>query len=168
LFNETSASLNGLQLNLTQQLEGTITNINSDLQQIAQLNKQIIIVKGLGQQPNDLLDQMDGILNNLSSLVNVNIRTMQDGTTGVFLQGNALVNDTNYMQFKPIGGQKDGALEDVGLIQPGQIDPTNVTSLITSGQLGGILQARDQEVSSFKMQLDNFASSLINVVNQFE
>ncbi len=168
LFNQTSSALTGLQLDLNQQMRDTLNTINNYLSQIAELNKQIVIVKGLGQQPNDLMDQMDGILNQLSQLINVNVVNMPDGSIGVFLQGIPLVSETDYRQFSAVAGKKDSKLEDVGLDEYVGASPVDVTSMIQSGELGGILQSRDNEITTFKNQLDNLASSLITVVNEFE
>jgi flagellar hook-associated protein 1 len=42
---------------------------------------------------------------------------------------------------------------------------TNITSTITSGQLGGTLQARDQQIPGIQTQLDTLASGIADGVN---
>jgi len=167
LIQQTYTSLVGLQYNLNQQVSDTIDTINSDLNQIASLNKQIITIKNLGQQPNDLLDQMDGVINNLSSLLNVNIINMPDGSFNVYLQGNNLVNDGSVNQLTTVTDQKNPRFYDVGLEQYTNAT-TDITQDIQNGQLAGMLQSRDSEVENARLQLDNLASSLIYAVNEFQ
>ncbi len=52
-----------------------VQTVNSDLQQLANLNQTIAQAQAIGQQPNDLLDQRDNLLDSLSKLININVTT---------------------------------------------------------------------------------------------
>ena len=58
-----------------------VQTVNSDLQQLANLNQTIVQAQALGQQPNDLLDKRDNLLDSLSKLININVST-QTATVG--------------------------------------------------------------------------------------
>ncbi len=58
-----------------------VQTANSDLQQLANLNTTIAQAQAIGQQPNDLLDQRDNLLDSLSKLVNIGFST-QTTTVG--------------------------------------------------------------------------------------
>ena len=63
---QTESSLNAAGANL-------VTQVNQDSQQIASLNGQIENATAAGQQPNDLLDQRDEVISNLSQLIDVRV-----------------------------------------------------------------------------------------------
>ncbi len=50
-----------------------VATVNSDLQQLANLNGTIASAQALGQQPNNLLDQRDNVLNSLSKLIPITV-----------------------------------------------------------------------------------------------
>ena len=66
-----------LRQSVNTQLTNTVTQINSYTQQIAQLNGQIAAASTQGQPPNQLLDQRDLAVSNLSQLIGVQRREQQ-------------------------------------------------------------------------------------------
>ena len=86
-----------LRQSVNTQLTSAVTQINSYTQQIADLNKQINIASAQGQPPNQLLDQRDLAVQNLSSMVGVQVM-QTDGNYNVFI-GNGqplVVGGTQY------------------------------------------------------------------------
>lgn len=65
----------------------TVNDINEQLQTIAGLNQQIIVVKASGAEPNDLLDQRDLALDKLSKLVDIDVQYLNNGQVNVNLAG---------------------------------------------------------------------------------
>ena len=63
------------------------TSINALTTRIADLNRRIANVKGTGHAPNDLLDQRDTAIADLSKIAQVTTVGAADGTVGVFLGG---------------------------------------------------------------------------------
>jgi flagellar hook-associated protein 1 FlgK len=57
--------------------------IAGDAQQIASLNSQIKLAQDAGQQPNELLDRRDQLLDTLSKLANTSVQEHEDGTVTV-------------------------------------------------------------------------------------
>lgn len=72
-LNHTYTKLEELQQNAQMSLKANVTDVNSLLNQIDGLNREIMGVKSLGQQPNDLLDQRDTLLDELSYKFNITI-----------------------------------------------------------------------------------------------
>jgi flagellar hook-associated protein 1 len=64
-------------------LVGSKGEIANDAQQIASLNSQIKLAQGAGQQPNELLDRRDQLIDNLSKLANTSVEEHEDGTDTV-------------------------------------------------------------------------------------
>jgi flagellar hook-associated protein 1 FlgK len=69
-FNQVSADLQGVATQSDLRLNQTITDINGISQRIAQLNSEIRSSVERGDQPNDLLDERDRLMDDLSKLVN--------------------------------------------------------------------------------------------------
>src|SRR4051812_35038415 len=70
-FTTASGQLDSLQSGVTDQLKSAVGSINSLTTQIADLNRRIASVKGTGHEPNDLLDQRDRAIGELSQFVQV-------------------------------------------------------------------------------------------------
>ncbi len=72
---------------------GTLYN---DAYNIASLNYSIMQAKAAGQSPNDLIDQRNAALDNLSKLGNTQVQNNSDGSVTVYfggVTGTALIND---------------------------------------------------------------------------
>ncbi|MEX3691766.1 flagellar hook-associated protein FlgK [Paraburkholderia sp. BR14263] len=83
-INAASQQYDAMRQSVNTQLTSAVSQINTYTQQIANLNAQITSASSSGQQPNQLLDQRDQAVANLSQLVGVQV---VQGSTGysVFL-----------------------------------------------------------------------------------
>jgi len=102
-------------------LQSNVTDVNSCLDQINELNKQIKGVSAVGQTPNDLMDKRDNLLDDLSK--KFGIKVDRDNLDTINLSSteyptNSLVksdpNDTDYTRLsyvKSAVGKADGTVE---------------------------------------------------------
>lgn len=72
-FNYLHSSLTSIQKDIGNEIRVTEKEINSVTYQIDQINKQIAGVEPHGYLPNDLYDERDRLIDQLSSLVNINV-----------------------------------------------------------------------------------------------
>ncbi|NFE81134.1 flagellar hook-associated protein FlgK [Clostridium sporogenes] len=72
-LNHTFNELSKLKENTQGEIQQTVFEVNSILNQINQLNQEIIQVKVAGQQPNDLMDRRDLLLDKLSGKFGIEI-----------------------------------------------------------------------------------------------
>lgn len=70
-LNHTDSQLRDLKENTQLQVKETVFELNNILNQIDDLNQQIITVKVAGQEPNDLLDRRDVLIDKLNEIVDV-------------------------------------------------------------------------------------------------
>ncbi|MGL4773759.1 MAG: flagellar hook-associated protein FlgK [Clostridium sp.] len=82
-LNATATQLEKLKTNTQDMLRADVKDMNSLLDQISQLNKEIASVESSGQAPNDLLDRRDMLLDELSYKFNIQIDNKQFGTIEV-------------------------------------------------------------------------------------
>jgi flagellar hook-associated protein 1 len=85
-LNSLSAQLQTIAAQATQQYEargGATGEVQSFAGQVAQLNGQIRLAEEAGQQPNEMLDRRDLLLDKLSALANVTVTKEPNGTDTV-------------------------------------------------------------------------------------
>jgi flagellar hook-associated protein 1 len=156
-FQQSESTLDSIQSSLNQTVSQTVSQINTLTQQIAQLNGQVGQMQQLGQDPGQTLDQENELIDQLSQLTNVNAIQTQDGFTLTTGNGTALVsgNQSFALQVQP---------NSAGMNQV-YAQGQNITSSISSGQLGGTIQVRDQVIPGLLSQLDNLASQFATAIN---
>ncbi|HME36553.1 MAG TPA: flagellar hook-associated protein FlgK [Candidatus Sulfotelmatobacter sp.] len=156
-FNTTANNLTQQQTSLDQNVVQTVGQINQLSQQIAQLNGQINHLESDGESAGSFVDQRQQAIDQLSSLVNVSVIPSNNSLILTTANGTPLVLGTQSFQLQT---QPNAAgLHEV------YAGGTNITSLITSGQLGGTLQVRDQQIPAIQAELDTLAAGLANAVN---
>jgi flagellar hook-associated protein 1 len=154
----------GSQLN--QQIGSDVTEINSLASGIASLNTQIANdLAGSGQTPNQLMDQRDSLIDQLSQYVSVNTATEPNGMMDVYIgSGQALVTGGTTQQLSTIPSLYNATVSDVGISSAG--GTTDVTSEISGGDLGGLLSARTQVLDPTQNALGQISVALADIVNQ--
>ncbi|MET3697654.1 flagellar hook-associated protein 1 FlgK [Bacillus oleivorans] len=78
-FNYLSDSLNGIKTDLKTEIGIAKDKVNSLLDQISQVNAQIASVEPHGYLPNDLYDKRDLLIDELSSMVKINVDYVESG-----------------------------------------------------------------------------------------
>ncbi|AOK28136.1 MULTISPECIES: flagellar hook-associated protein FlgK [Burkholderia] len=159
-----------LRQNVNSQLTSAVSQINGYAAQIAQLNQQIAGASAQGQPPNQLLDQRDLAVSNLSQLVGVQV-VQSDGNYSVFLAGGQplVVSSASY-QLAAVASQSDPSELTIvsqgiaGTNPPGAAQYLPDVSL-TGGTLGGLLQFRRQTLDPAQAQLGALAVSFAAQVN---
>lgn len=97
-LNFTYKKLQDLKANCNSEIDSEVFNINSTLDKIDNLNKQIITVKASGGEPNDLLDTRDTLLNTLSEYFNVNVDSKKMDGIVVTASNDCQLSGTNLVQ----------------------------------------------------------------------
>lgn len=75
-----------------------VTQVNTTAANVADLNTRILAITNSGGSANELMDQRDLLVTELSGLVGASTRTNADGTMDVLVGGNALVNGSKVNQ----------------------------------------------------------------------
>jgi len=160
LFDDLTSQVNG-------SLNETVADINNLASSIATLNNKIVLATGSGggQIPNDLLDQRDHLVDQLSEKVNVSTNVQSNGAMNVFIgSGQSLVlnEQANSLAVQPTG--LDLGAVDIVLKQSG--GDIVVTSFMTGGEIGGTLRFRSEVLDPAINNLGQIAISLSYTINQ--
>jgi flagellar hook-associated protein 1 FlgK len=146
-LNQLSSQISTVSTQATQQyasLTGANGQVQDDAHQIAQLNQQIRLAEEAHQQPNDLLDRRDLLLDKLSALAQITVTKQPDGTDTVNF-GDAA---------KP-------------LIQGATVNWPQELTAAAGGQLGALLglSGAGGQLASYQTALDGVAETLSSSVN---
>jgi flagellar hook-associated protein 1 FlgK len=156
-FNTTANKLTRQRGNLDLSVVQTVDQINQFTQQIAHLNGQISNLQNVGENAGTFIDQRTQLIDKLSSLADVSVIPSDNTLTLITSHGTALVAGQKSFQLQTqtnLSGLHDVFAQGI-----------NITSTIVSGQLGGLLQVRDQQIPAIQNNLDTLATALANRVN---
>ncbi|MHC2439480.1 flagellar hook-associated protein FlgK [Bradyrhizobium sp. USDA 4451] len=168
---QTSSGIQKLRSNADQDIASSVTDINSDLQQISDLNKQIKQEAAAGQPTADLEDQRNSALQDLASQMNVSYFTNSSGDVQVYTgSGQALVDSTAHpLSYTPASSVTAATTYTAGSATSGfsaiTVNGVDITSQITSGKVSALITLRDQTLPAAQSQLDELAQQLTATVN---
>ncbi len=163
-FQSASGQLNELNSDVNARITTDVSQINSISAAIAKLNQQIesSTAQAGGQAPNGLLDQRDQQISNLSQLVGVTTTTQTDGAINVFIgNGQPLVLEDQSHALTTVPNPFNASQLEVG----SSLASGSISSQITSGDLGGLLEARSTVINPALNQLGQIATTLSQTVN---
>ncbi|HLJ38665.1 MAG TPA: flagellar hook-associated protein FlgK [Steroidobacteraceae bacterium] len=150
---------------LEQQIGADIGQVNSVAGSIARLNTQIASDLASGQTPNQLMDQRDQLIDQLSQYVSVTTSTQSDGSMNVYIgNGQSLVTGGVAQQLAAIPNQYNPTVSDVGVTSAG--GTTDVTAEISGGELGGLIASRSQVLDPAQNALGLVSVGLATIMNQ--
>ncbi|HEY4297304.1 MAG TPA: flagellar hook-associated protein FlgK [Paraburkholderia sp.] len=159
-----------LRSSINTQLGDAVTQINTYTQQIAQLNTQIAAASSQGQPPNQLLDQRDEAVSNLSQLIGVSV-VQSNGNYSVFMSnGQPLVsagNSFNLGTAPSAGDSSELSVQYLGQagMKPAPKPQTLSDANLGGGTVGGLVQFRSQTLDPAEAKLGAIATSFAAQVN---
>lgn len=168
MLNSDSQQLYSLQRTTDTQVSDAITQANSLMDQVVTLNKEIQLgtVNPIDGQPNVLVDQREQVAEQLAQLVGATSTITANGTMVVTFNGGTLADGNRAYHLEAIPSTVNQSFVGVGYMQSSNGMPTDVSNMITSGTLGGLLALRDQDIMGARLALDKMAFGIINYANQ--
>lgn len=183
VFNSTSSNLSSIQTSLvgdfntagsleSSQIAGNITDVNSLISQISDVNTGIIKTNSANSSSSSLLDQRDALLTKLSALIPADVTENANGTVNIALGDVDLLKGTSVMG--------EFSVESVNATPPVAVNFTqnngnkiDVTSRIDSGSIGAILDVTGSDsskltISGVLKSLDAMAASFATTLNDIQ
>lgn len=149
---------------LNGQLKVTAEEINEMARAIAELNKEIQFAQAstAGTPPNDLLDRRDQVVRKMSELVQLKVIEQDDGVWNITIgKGQPLVVGKDFNKLTAAAGSSDASRSEL-FLETGRGGLTQISSSITGGELGGMLEFRSTVLDPIKNELGRLAL----VINQ--
>jgi flagellar hook-associated protein 1 FlgK len=153
-----------------------VTQVNTTAANVADLNTRILAITNAGGSANELMDQRDLLVTQLSSLVGASTRTNADGTMDVMVGGNALVSGDRVSELAVRAGGASTLADAVGtatnpaksvsVVWAGSNHPSGIDGGRISGLLTTLAPAADGGVlAGAAVQLNHVAETIATQVN---
>lgn len=161
-FQDLQGQLDGMRSDINAQMSQNVDQINATAQNIAQLNNRIALVKGGTQASNELLDQRDQLISQLSQSIGITTVKQSDGATNVFVAGGqALVLGSNAQSLKLVPNTYGSGDLEIAIGTPA----TNINSQVSGGAIGGLMDLRSQLIAPAQNKLGAIAAAMVQSVN---
>src|SRR5438105_2243646 len=164
-FRHASDQLDAIQAGVPADLKTSITAVNTLAQKVAEINTQITAALGSGHQPNDLLDQRDRLVSEISGYVQVTTIAASDGALNLFIGGGQkLVLGSDATKLSAVPDPYDVSKLHLGLIDSsgGHALPDD---LVGGGSISGLLRFQRDDLTDARNLLGQMAAALAGRVN---
>ena len=163
-FNTLSSQFNQQNSDINSNMASIADKVNALTKSIADLNGQISKMTAVNGQPNDLLDQRDGAVRELSALIGADVVEQKNGNYDVYLKnGQALVlgNTTQTIGVEPSATDPTR----MSLILNRGSTKMDITSTTTGGELGGLIRYRKDTLDPALNELGRVALVVADAIN---
>ncbi|MRS15550.1 flagellar hook-associated protein FlgK [Enterobacteriaceae bacterium RIT691] len=160
-FNNTASYIDSQSSQLVSQEEAMISQVNSDTQAIASYNQQIAQAEATGQNASSLYDARDQTVEDLSTLVDVQVNIDDQGNYNVSLpNGQPLVSGSEAASIALDNG--DNGKQTMSLTFAGT---TYNMSQETGGSLGALFDYQSQVLNPLTETINSVAEQFSSAVN---
>ena len=140
-------------------IEATVKQVNDYARQIAALNAEIVRSRGMGDNPNDLLDRRDLLVDKLSKIINITSDMRDSDEFMVHLDGHVLVQGGIARGF-----ELETVVDNNGYDKLVWKDTGN-EAVIKGGTLGALIELRDVDIRSEVQSLNTMTMNFSDLVN---
>jgi len=152
--------LTALKSQIELEAKNTIEQINILTNRIAELNNNIEKQEIGGGQANNLRDQRDQSITELSELVGIETMNREYGVIDVYVSGTPVVISASSIDL-------ESGLKEEGKLGISVAGADNFNINVQGGRLGGLLSLRNELVSGIHDDLDDLATAMIQQINQY-
>lgn len=166
-FNTLQNQFDGLQNEVNSRLSASVNQINSLASNIVKLNNDIMgaTSQASGSPPNDLLDQRDNLVNELSQYTSINTVSQDDGSLNVFIgNGISLVVGTHATELGITSDPNQPEVSQVGLVTSSGV--SIISNQLTGGSIGGTMDFRRESLDPITNELGRMSMVLADSFNQ--
>jgi flagellar hook-associated protein 1 FlgK len=178
----TFTGLHDLRADMDDQLQQKVTLVNQAAAELASLNKSIQAAQASGDPAHELADRRDQLIDSLAQLAGASSVTQPDGTVNVYIDSLNSGLTTASGSFLLVSGGTAATMTATQAMES-DLDPsatvTSTTQVVTkltfngtttswnvpSGEIGALLEARDQIVPSYMQRMDDFMRGIATQVN---
>ncbi len=151
--------LRGIGDQINGDIEATVKQVNNLAEQIAKINGEIVRSEGLGDNPNDLLDRRDFLVEKLANLVNVTVVDSDPDEFMVHTGGEVLIQGD--LARKIVA---EGQINNNGYAKLTWED-TKLDAGFSGGSLGALLELRDKDIRNEIQTLNTMSLNFADLVN---
>jgi flagellar hook-associated protein 1 len=163
-FRTTYDRLVTIQRNIDTEVNGTVTDVNNILKQIASINDKISNIERGGGNANDYRVMRTAFMNDLSEEIDFNYFEMADGAVHISVgAGRTLVESGTASSLEARVNPTTLNRDIIFISANGQ--EADITDEIEGGRLGGLIETRDVDIEDAMTALDDMAFALVSEIN---
>lgn len=140
-------------------IEATVRQVNDISSQIAAVNAEIVRSRAMGDNPNDLMDRRDLLVEKLANLINVTVDRKDPDEFMVHTDGQVIVQGSLVRQIKSVP-----QIDNNGYGKLVWTD-TGIDAQFHGGTLGALIELRDKDIRSEVQSLNTMALNFADLVN---
>jgi flagellar hook-associated protein 1 FlgK len=159
-IHERYQALKGLQVMADEDIQLTVGRVNELSSQIAGLNRDIQKIKAQGDNPNDLMDRRDLLVDKLSSIIDITVDQRDPDEFMVHTSGLVLVQGNIGRQFSLDRGIDTEGYARITWQETGQ------DVYFKNGSLAALLDIRDKTIQDEMQTLDSMTMNFVDMVNE--
>lgn len=159
-FHQLARRLDDLEKSLDNEITGRVADVNRIAKNLAELNQQISRQELGGDTANDLRDQRNLLIDELSSNVDVSVVQESNGIVRVFVGAMELVEKGS---FSPITTKitRSGEMTHTTVVWQG----TSNDLKFTGGELAGLVESRDDLLGEYRSMLNDLTANFVTEIN---
>ena len=158
-INHNYEALYSIRQNIESAVQGRIEEVNGLASSIAKLNREILRSESVGDNPNDLWDRRDLLVERLSELADIGIGRSDKDEFIVYIGGKHLVQGQHHEKLVLVANPENEGYSDIVW----EVDSSPLD--VRTGEIRALLDARDVELKGQIDSLDLFAANLTDLVN---
>jgi flagellar hook-associated protein 1 len=158
--NYTYNQLNDLRLNANRQIEHRVEQINMYAKDIRDLNERIQKSEALGDNPNDLKDRRDALIEKMSEIVDISVGRSDKDETIVYIGGENLVQGEIIHPLQAVMDPDNSGLFKITWKDTGR----DVT--VKGGELASLIDIRYKVIRQNINDVNSFAVNLSDLTNE--
>jgi len=149
-----------LREDANRQVEHRVNQINMYASDVRDLNERIQKSESLGDNPNDLKDRRDALIEKLSNVVNVSVGRSDKDEVLVYIDGENLVQGGIFRPLKVVKNPDNNGMFDVVWKK------TETPVSIKGGELAGLLEVRDVVMRQNLNDVNALAVNITDLSNE--
>lgn len=153
------ASLSGVGTMLNGDIEATVRQVNDIANQIARINGEIVRSEAMGDNPNDLYDRRDLLVEKLGALANITTDRRDADEFMVHIDGHVLVQGSVARNLDIRTTTDNDSYSEVIWKDTGNL------AEISGGTLGALIELRDVDVRGEIQSLNTMTMNFADLVN---
>jgi flagellar hook-associated protein 1 FlgK len=152
-------SLRGIGDMVNGDIEATVKQVNDYTRQIADLNGEIIRSQAMGDNPNDLMDRRDLLVDKLSGLINVTVDRHDPDEFMVHTDGQIIVQGSVARKIETVPQIDNNGYGTL------RWTDTKDNAIFKGGTLGALVELRDVDIRNELQSLNTMTMNFADLVN---
>jgi flagellar hook-associated protein 1 FlgK len=164
-FQQASAALTSARADANQGIIESVGQVNTRLEQISTLNSRIIQEEIAGRDGNNLIDERDQLVREVASYLPVTVIREPNEAVTLMLGGSRTLVNAQGGEVSLLAGKIDATSGNAYVYRKTGGATEDVTSLFTSGKIGGYINGRDGALQQARDGLDQLARDMVTAYN---